>query len=81
MDIIGFLKEWMWVLNLVPALVLFIGVPAFIVVRRRRLARMTEVERRRRLETDRRIADETIEEGKSWYWNPANSAGHYRRDD
>lgn len=41
MDIIGFLKEWVWVLNLVPALVLVIGVPAFILLRRRRLARMT----------------------------------------
>lgn len=44
MDIIGFLKEWMWVVNALFTLLLFIGVPAFIVIRRRRLARMTDEE-------------------------------------
>lgn len=79
MDIIGFLKEWMWVLNFVPALLLFIGVPAFIVVRRRRLARMSPLQRAAHIAEERRWNE--------WMIDPANLSSpscphwHGHRDD
>lgn len=50
------------IIGMIPALVLLIGVPVFIVIRRRRLARMTPLQRAAHIAQEQQWIDEEIEE-------------------
>lgn len=62
MDIMNALKEWLWLLQAIPALLLFAGVLLLFVIRRRRLARMTLGQKMVHFAEEQQWLDEEIEE-------------------